>query len=457
MDCDAAGHGLLTASTRSLRPLTLAAYGGLAMPLAMIGLPLAIFLAPFYAGELGLPLALLGTAMLLGRFSDIITDPLIGMLSDRWRPAIGRRRVWVLMGAPILAGSVWMLFNPLSGAGIGYFLFWLAIVYISFTMIQLPYMAWGGELTNNYEERSRVTSVRQLFLIGGLIASTALPAWVQSHEGATSADVLHALSILMVIALPIFTALLCLGVPDTPPAGSADDRLELKRSLRQLWRNGPFKRLTIVMLIGYTAETFRITITLFFARDVIGVTNVGLIYILYFIAGFAAVPFWVWLGNRIGKHRALALAFAIVVTTNIGIFFLAHGQVTLFTILFLGKGVCYGALELLPSSMFADTADVDTVMSGERRQGLIFAASAMVAKIGQALGQGLSLNLLALAGFQAAGGNGADELFWLRILYCLLPSAILAAAIALIWRYPLTAARHRRFQTYVDRRMAAAD
>jgi hypothetical protein len=51
---------------------TLLAYGGLAMPLAMIGLPLAIYLAPFYAGELGLPLALLGTAMLIGRFSDVI-------------------------------------------------------------------------------------------------------------------------------------------------------------------------------------------------------------------------------------------------------------------------------------------------------------------------------------------------------------------------------------------------
>lgn len=61
------------------------AYGALALPLSTIGWPLSIYLAPFYAGEIGLPLAALGTAMLLARFADMITDPIIGTLSDRWR------------------------------------------------------------------------------------------------------------------------------------------------------------------------------------------------------------------------------------------------------------------------------------------------------------------------------------------------------------------------------------
>jgi glycoside/pentoside/hexuronide:cation symporter, GPH family len=433
----------------------LAAYGGLAFPLSIIGLPLSIYLAPFYAGELHLPLALLGTAMLIGRFSDVITDPLIGMVSDRWRPAIGRRRVWVLIGVPLLAAAVWMLFNPPLGAGLGYFLLWVSLVYLAFTATQLPYQAWGGELSTRYEERSRITSARQLFGIAGLVASTLVPAWVQSRTGATSADVLHALSILMLVALPLFGTLLFFGVPE-PRQLTEAEQLDIRKSLKQMWRNGPFKRLNIIMLIGYAAETFRITITLFFARDVIGLTNVGLIYVYYFICGFMAVPFWVWLGNRIGKHRALAIAFIIVAATSIAIFFLHHGQATLFTVLFVGKGFCFGALELLPSSMYADTADVDTVMSRERRQGLLFSVAAMIAKLGQALGQGLSLNLLALAGFQAAGGNGPDQIFWLRVLYCAFPAIVLTTSIGLLWGYPLTASRHRRFQTFIERRAPVA-
>ena len=444
-----------TDAKRALSLSVLAAYGGLAFPLSVIGLPLSIYLAPFYAGELHLPLALLGTAMLIGRFSDVVTDPLIGMVSDRWRPKIGRRRIWVLIGVPLLAAAVWMLFNPPPGSGLGYFLLWVSLTYLAFTMTQLPYQAWGGELSTSYEERSRITSARQMFGIAGLIASTMVPAWVQSQPGATSADVLHALGILMLIALPLFGTLLFFVVPE-PQQTSEAEHLDIRKSLKQMWRNGPFKRLSIVMLVGYTAETFRITITLFFARDVIGLTNDGLIYVYYFICGFMAVPFWVWLGNRIGKHRALAVAFVFVASTSIAIFFLQYGQQTLFTILFVAKGFSFGALELLPSSMYADTADVDTVMSRERRQGLLFSIAAMIAKLGQALGQGLSLNLLALAGFQAAGGNGPDQIFWLRVLYCAFPAIVLTTSIGLLWGYPLTAVRHRRFQAFIDRRVKSS-
>jgi glycoside/pentoside/hexuronide:cation symporter, GPH family len=426
----------------------LIAYGGLQLPLATIGLPLAIYLAPFYAGELGLPLATLGLAMLIARLSDLITDPIIGTISDRWRPAIGRRKVWVPIGISILTLGVWLLFNPPGKAGFGYFLMALALTYFGFTTTRLPYHAWGSELSGSYEERTRITSVRQVFSLAGLIIATLIPAWVLQTKGATAADVLHALSYAMIGSLPVFALILFLGVPD-PPVRTEYRPLQWRLALKQLWRNGPFRTVAIVMLLGFIAETFRITITLFFARDIIGVQNIGIIYVYYFLTGLIAVPVWLWLGNRIGKHRAMALAFAIVLCTNIGIFFLSHGQELLFTMLFVGKGFCFGALELIPSSIVADTADVDTVMSKERRQGLLFAVAGMIVNFGQAIGQGLSLNLLALFGYQAAGGNGADALFWLRALYCLFPLVFLLPAMWLAWNYSLTATRHRKFQIYL--------
>jgi glycoside/pentoside/hexuronide:cation symporter, GPH family len=428
----------------------LLAYGGLQFPLATIGLPLSIYLAPFYAGELGLPLAALGTAMLLARLSDIITDPLIGMVSDRWRPAIGRRRVWVPIGVSVLSVGVYLLFNPAKGVGLGYFLMALAMTYLGFTMTRLPYHAWGGELSTNYEERTRITSVRQMFSLAGLIFATLVPAWVLQQPGASAAKVLSSLSVAMLISLPLFAAMLFFVVRD-PPSTLGESKVNLRKAARQMWRNGPFRRIAIVLLLGFIAETFRITITLFFARDIIGVSNIGIIYVYYFATGLFAVPFWSWIGNRVGKHRALALAFGVVVATNIGIFFLSHGQELAFTLLFIGKGFCFGALELMPAAMVADTADVDSVMSRERRQGLLFAVIGMIINFGQALGQWLSLNLLGLVGYNAAGGNSADALGWLQIFYCLVPLVFLVPGMALLWHYPLTAARHRRFQAYVER------
>ena len=430
---------------------TLAAYAGLQFPLSTVGLPLSIYLAPFYAGELGLPLAALGVAMLLARLSDIVTDPLIGTLSDRWRPAMGRRHVWVPIGIVTLMLGVWLLFNPKPGVGLPYFLGALTCTYLGFTMTRLPYHAWGGELSNRYEDRTIITSARQVASLAGLIFATLVPALVLMRPGASSADVLSALSIAMLVSLPIFGTVLFFGVAE--PVTLPERRpLALRRTLRQLWRNGPFRRISVVLLLGFIAETFRITITLFFARDVIGVTNIGAIYVAYFITGLIAVPFWLWLGNRIGKHRSLALAFGIVVATNLGIFLLGRGDILGFTILFVAKGFCFGALELLPSAMVADAADVDTAMSGERRQGLLFAVTGMVVNFGQAVGQALSLNLLALVGYDAAGGNGPDELNSLRILYCILPALVIAVPILMLWRYPLTRERHRRFQARVESR-----
>lgn len=435
---------------------TLLAYGGLQFPLSTIGLPLSIYLAPFYAGELGLPLAALGLAMLLARVSDIVTDPLIGMASDRWRPAIGRRRIWVPLGVAVLGTGVWLLFNPPAKVGLGYFLATLTMTYLGFTMTRLPYHAWGSELSNRYEDRTLVTSVRQFFSLAGLIFATLIPALILARPGATAANVLSALSVTMIAGLLLFGAALFCFVRD-PGAEPERRDFDLRRTIRQLRRNGPFMRIMVVLLFGYAAETFRITITLFFARDIIGVPNIGTIYVFYFLTGLIAVPFWLWFANRVGKHRALATAFGIVIMTNLAIFFLRHGQVGAFTALFVAKGFCFGALELLPAAMVADTADVDTVMSRQRRQGLLFAATGMVVNFGQAVGQFLSLNLLSLVGYKAAGGNGAEQLVWLRLLYCLLPAAIIAIPVLILWRYPLGRERHRRFPTFLDLRASRLD
>ncbi len=434
------------------------AYGGLALPLSIIGLPLAIYLAPFYAGELGLPLAALGTAMLLARFTDMVIDPFIGVLTDRWRPRIGRRRVWLPIGVTTLLTGLWMLFNPSPGVGFGYFMGWLAVMYLGFTMTRLPYHAWGGELSSSYHGRTRIAATRQTFSILGLVVSTLIPALIMARPGATGADVLGALSLASLLLMPLAAMIVFSFVPEPTPTVS-DTRVPLRAGLKAMWRNGPLRRILLVLLLGFIAETFRQTITFFFARDAIGVPNVGEVYVYYFLAGLLAIPLWRWVAARIGKHRALALAFVISVATNGMLFFVPHGAVALFTILFVLKGTCFGALELLPAALVADTADLDTAVSRERRQGAFFAAMGVIVNIGQALGQFLSLNSLALVGYQAAASatTGPDEIWWLRIFYAVLPSALLAVCAVIIWRYPLTAARHANIRRHLDRRDRLAE
>jgi glycoside/pentoside/hexuronide:cation symporter, GPH family len=437
------------------RPLwLLLAYGCIAMPLSTIGLPLSIYLAPFYAGELGLPLAALGTVMVLARLIDVVVDPVVGIVSDRWRPSVGRRKIWLPIGVALLAVGSWMLFQPgAKGVGIGYFFLWTTIMYLGFTATKLPYDAWGAELLSDYKGRTRVASFRQAFSLIGLVVATVIPALILMQKGNTAADVLRGMSWIILGLLPLCALLAFIFVPDTSPAEKKSGA-SLWQQWRPLWRNGPFRRIALAMFIGYIAETARVTITLFFARDAIGVSNIGAVYVYYFIAGLVGVPIWSALGNRLGKHRALALAFALLIMINGSIFFLKHGQEMAFTILFIAKGLCFGALELLPAAMIADTVDVDAARTRKQRQGLYFAVIGILVKFGQALGQGLSLNLLDLAGYKAAGGNGAEAIHMLKLLYAMLPNALLLISIWLIWHYPLTAIRHARLRSALERRAA---
>ncbi|MGA1676490.1 MAG: MFS transporter, partial [Pseudomonadales bacterium] len=154
---------------------TIYTHGALGMPLAIIGYPLSIWIPAHYSGGLGLSLAAVGTILMLARFTDVITDPLIGELSDRTRTRFGRRKPWILLGTPLMTFSVWQLFVPAEGVGLGYFLLWLTLFFVGSTLVGLPHRAWGAELSVDYHERSRITAAREFYILTGLMIAAAVP------------------------------------------------------------------------------------------------------------------------------------------------------------------------------------------------------------------------------------------------------------------------------------------
>jgi glycoside/pentoside/hexuronide:cation symporter, GPH family len=447
-----------SASSKAMSRASVWAFGAVALPLATIGLPLTIYLAPFYAGEMGLSLAALGTAMMLARILDVIVDPFIGVASDRLRTRFGRRKPWLVAGAAVLMFGMVMLFHPPQGVSLAYFLFWLAVMYAGFSLVQVPHRAWGAELSPYYDERTHISSVRQFFSTGGLIVSTLVPAIVLGQAGAKSADVLSSLSTMMLIVLPIMVILNLVFTPEPPPtyAVSSSSPMDWRAQWKAVRRNGPLRCILLVLFVGFSAETFRQTLTVFYARDVIGVPNLGLVYVYYFVSAFIGVPCWRWVARRTGKHHALCYGMLIAIGTNLGLFFLGRGDTVLFTTMFIIKGFCFGALDLLPAAMLADAADVDSAISRKARAGLLFAMAGVVTNLGQAVGQGVSLNALAWVGYRAAGETDPSALLSMRVLYALAPSVVLGIALLIALRYGLTAARHTRLRQALERRSAAA-
>ncbi len=279
--------------------------------------------------------------------------------------------------------------------------------------------------------------------------------WLFGRDGELGigyGPILAVMAWLMIILLPLTVLLVVARVKEAPP--QSIQRTEWKKGLRVLRNNGPFKRMILMLLIVVTGESFRNALSVFFMQHIIQIqAQIGLMYLLYFGVGILGIPFWLYLGKRIGKHRAFCVALGVSSASILGMFFLQAGQLTAFALMFCVKGFCFAAFQFLPLSMLADIVDLDTARSKEHRTGLFFAISGMAQKMAMALGLGLSLGLLAVVGFDAKMvEHSASQLMSLRVLYILGPVLLYMAAFAIAWKYPLTAARQERIHQWVERR-----
>lgn len=368
----------------------LAAYAAPALPLAALAVPLYIYLPTLYAETLGLGLTLVGSLLLLARVFDALTDPLVGVLADRFP----RRKPWLLGALPLVSLSVWALFFPPEGAGGAHLLGWSLALYLGWTALQVPYLAWGTDLTQAYHGRTRVAGAREVALLVGTLAATILPAAL----GLTGLVAVNALGG-MILALLIPAVLLaCWRLPEkrTPPAP--------KPSRKEAWRllitNKPFRQLLAAYLLNGIANGLPATLFLSFVGDRLGApSSTGPALALYFISGLAGVPLWLWLSRRWGKHRTWRTGLLLSCVAFLPAPFLSLGDAPIFFALAVATGLMMGADLILPPAMQADVIEADALAGGGDRAGLYFALWGMATKASLALAVGLAFPLLDLAGF----------------------------------------------------------
>ncbi len=121
--------------------------------MAAMGMPVAVYLPRFYTEGMGLSLVTVGTIFTLARIWDVITDPVMGIVIDKFDTRWGRRKHWIAISIPILVLSVWMVFMPnQESVSAGYLLFWLIALYVGYTMLAIAHQSWGAELALTYDD-----------------------------------------------------------------------------------------------------------------------------------------------------------------------------------------------------------------------------------------------------------------------------------------------------------------
>lgn len=428
-----------------LSKTVVAAYGSLAFPLAAAFIALQVIVPTFYAQSSALSLTAIGGLLLLARLCDTITDPIVGYWSDRSRHPIGRRKVFVLASAPWVAVSVWFLFNPVADAGAFYLLFWTISIYVAGTLAIVPASAWAAELSNDYHQRSSITGVRVAFGLAGTLAALIVPALVVDGQAQNLSVTLYAITLLVLVSLIVSTAWAAWSVPDTAttslPGNSAAAAWLLMKSAN------PFRQLLISFLFNAVANAIPATLFLLFVTHVLKVPDqAGVFLVLYFVSAALAVPFWVTVSKRFGKHKTWSAAMVLACLFFLWTPFLDSSSVFWFYLIVGITGFATGADLSLPSAINADVIEWDALETGYRRPGLFFALWGTATKLSYGLAIGIAFPLLELAGFSATEANDTDALFWLAFLYgapCIL---FKLAAIWTMRAYPITEEVHARIR-----------
>ena len=216
-------------------------YGLSEMPISIAGLPLLTYLPNYYGSDVGISLAAIGMIWLAARIFDAFTDPLIGYLGDRTNTRWGRRRVWMVASIPILIPAVYFLFFPNEETVTAmYLFFWLAMFWLGWTMLLIPYYAWAAELSPDYNERTTITAWRTWIGMVGNVLSKLIPtlALVLFAYGGTR-EVVQMIGFAMLILIPITILLTVFNVEEskdyTPP------RLSVFEGLKVMWKMVPFE------------------------------------------------------------------------------------------------------------------------------------------------------------------------------------------------------------------------
>ncbi len=436
------------------------AYAAPAFALAVVGIPVYVYIPKFYTDVVGVPIYWVGFIIAAVRLFDAFTDPLIGLLSDRTRTRFGRRRPYIAIASVFVALAVAALFNPPTGASNHHLTLWFGVsiftLFLFWTLVVVPYESMGPELSFDYNERTSLFAMRDGFLIAGTLAAASAPGVIDSVYGYTGepAHEIHKFFIMAVMyaGLVIVCCWWCvlklretpIHTPPTPSSPSA--------TLRGVIRNRPFVILLISYIISAFGNQLPATLILYFVQYVLHSDKVNLFLLIYFLTGVAFLPFWIRIAVKIGKKAAWLMAMGINTGAFLGVFFLGAGDELAYGVMVVLSGIGFGASLALPSAIQADVIDYDELLSGRRREGLFIGVWSIAKKLTAALGVGLSLYLLGYVGYQPNIEQPPSVVLALRFLYALLPCVCNILGFLVILRYPISAPKHAEIRELIETR-----
>jgi len=397
----------------------------------------------FLTDVVGIAPAVAGIAILVGRTWDYLNDPLIGHISDRTRSRWGRRRPFLLFGAlPFALAFMLMWYRPPFESQVALAVYY-SVAYVLFdaaaTFVYMPYFALTPELTENYDERTSLTSYRMFFSIFGSLLAFTVPMMIIGTFTPQSAAKVMTMAVIFGIASALPLWLVFFNTRENA-VFIAQEKPKMLDSLKAALKNRPFVFGAVIYLLTWVCMDILQTTLLFFIKYALGLeAQSDLLMALIFVTAIIALPFWEYTSRKINKRIAYA----------IGIGFWAVVQIVLITVgpsvsqlviyfLCVMAGIGVSAAHVLPWSIIPDAIEWDEYRTGERHEGVFYSLITLMQKIASSIAIPLVGVMLQLTHYQAnAVQQPPSAVLGIRLLVGPIPAILLSIGIIFAVKYPL--------------------
>ena len=416
-----------------------------------LGISIAYFAFGFFflyylTDLVGLPPAVAGVVMLVGKIWDAANDPLIGALSDRTRSRHGRKRVYLLYGAVPFGVSFavlwWIPAGASDGAKAALATALVLVFATTYSFVGVPYQALVPVISNDYDERTRLVGFKAVFSALGAILGGVIALVLSDGEDMTST-----LRLMAVVFAMAITVLILVAAFSTRRAARGDAYPIAPVPLAEYARLAVEPN--VATLLGYkvlgAVATGVMTAALpFFAIHVVGDGALSTYSLaIYTIVGGGLVAVWVRLARRHDKRRlvlvsntaagAILLAIALLASSDASAVFLVGSALL---------GAAMSAYLVLPPSLVPDLVDWYEHTSGQRHESVFFGLWMTAHQIGLGVAALVLGLVLQWSGYvQEADVQSAGAVTGVRLAFGLVPAVFLVLAALVLQRYRITRER----------------
>ena len=433
-------------------------FTALNLPTSAAGMPMFIFILPFYADDLGLGLSLVGIIFFFGRFTDILTDPVMGVLIDKFPSKWGKHKLWVFLSAPVFMLATYLIFLPTTDQPTSlYFFGSLFLLYSAFTLSSITQLSWSSFLAPDYDDRTKLLTLRELMALLGMFSVILIPAIVEINDPSLKAKV-NAIGLFVLLIIPFITFNALRHVPDSTESSSSEKLTNPFKAFKSLFSNKMLNKIALAAVLIAFCMSLNGALYLIWMEVVIELPQYSSrLMLAYYVVSVLGLSIWRYLGIRTSKHVAAGIsciyAIVVLIIGFFGYWFIKDFEdlpkliaVGSFIILF---GFAFSGPLPLINAIVADISDKLNLEQGENISGTVFSYLTTLTKIGFALAAFLPYLVLEMVwGFDISLGveNSYSSKMAIFYIYTFVPIISYSIAAYLLFSHSLSREEHAKIQ-----------